>query len=116
LLSARNLTSGRVALLASWFVIVFQFALFLSIGALLFLLYREQGTAPPEPLDRLYPNFVWNRLPPLAAGVVVASILAAAMSNISAALNSLASATIFDLLLPLVGERFPTEQSRLAAS
>ena len=116
LLSARNLTEGRVALLASWVVIVFQFTLFLSIGVLLFLLYQDQGMAAPEPLDRLYPDFVWNRLPPVASGIVVASILAAAMSNISAALNSLASATIFDLLLPVVGDRFPTEQSRLSAS
>lgn len=116
LLSARNLTSGRVALLSSWVVILFQFTLFLTIGALLFLLYREQGLTPPEPLDRLYPDFVWNRLPPVVSGIVVASILAAAMSNISAALNSLASATIFDLVLPAFGDRLPSEQSRLAAS
>jgi Na+/pantothenate symporter len=70
----------------------------------------------PQPLDRLYPSFVWHNLPPIASGIVVASILAAAMSNISAALNSLASATIIDLVLPIAGDRFPDEASRLRVS
>src|SRR5690606_21219678 len=69
-----------------------------------------------QPLDRLYPEFIWRELPPVAAGIVVASILAAAMSNISAALNSLASATMMDLVLPALGARVPAEIDRLRLS
>ena len=82
-------------------MIAFQFTLFLVIGITLFAFHEVTGAAPPEPLDRLYPAFVWSQMPPVVAGIVVASILAAAMSNLSAALNSLASATVMDFYLPL---------------
>src|SRR5229473_586976 len=101
LLAARNRGQSQAALLASWVVIFVQFTMFLVIGACLFVLYREQGLAPPAVLDRLYPLYVWQRLPVGVAGLVMAAILAAAMSNLSAALNALASTTVLDLWRPL---------------
>jgi len=103
LLAARNLGQSQAALLASWVVIFVQFTLFLAIGTCLFVLYREQGQAAPAVLDRLYPLYIWHRLPPGVAGLVMAAILAAAMSNLSAALNSLASTTVLDLWKPILG-------------
>jgi len=103
LLAARNLGQSQAALLASWVVIFVQFTLFLVIGTCLFVLYREQGLAAPAVLDRLYPLYVWQKLPAGVAGLVMAAILAAAMSNLSAALNSLASTTVLDLWKPLLG-------------
>jgi SSS family transporter len=100
LLSARNQAQSRAALLASWLVIFFQFTLFLMIGILLFVHYGDTGARPPAALDRIYPEFIWNNLPPVVAGVVIAAILAAAMANLSAALNSLASTTIVDFYRP----------------
>jgi SSS family solute:Na+ symporter len=96
LLSARNERESRLALLSSWVVIFALFSLFLLIGALLFVYYRENNLPPPNPLDRIYPRFVWEKLPTGAAGLVMAAILAAAMANLSAALNSLSSATVVD--------------------
>lgn len=113
LLSARTQQASRLALLSSWAVIFFQFTLFLTIGVLLYVWHQTSGMAAPEPLDRLYPEFIWREMPPVAAGIVIASILAAAMSNISAALNSLASATMMDLVLPTLGSRLPDEADRL---
>lgn len=101
LLAARSQAESRLALFSSWVVILFQFSLFLVIGILLWVYYRDTGMAPPNPPDRIYPQFIWNHLPPGAAGLVVAAILAAAMSNLSAALNSLASTTIMDFYKPL---------------
>jgi solute:Na+ symporter, SSS family len=101
LLAARTQKESRLALFASWFVILFQFTLFLVIGAILFVYYRDTGVPAPKPADRIYPDFVWNSLPPGIAGLVIAAILAAAMSNLSAALNSLASTTIMDFYKPL---------------
>ena len=37
--------------------------LFLFIGLILYVYYRQTGLAAPEPIDRLYPEFVWNQLP-----------------------------------------------------
>jgi Na+/proline symporter len=90
-------------------VIFVQFSLFLAIGILLFVYYRDTGMAPPEKLDRIYPEFIWTQLPPVVAGVVIAAILAAAMANLSAALNSLASTTIVDFYKPFtaLGQQRP---------
>jgi SSS family transporter len=96
LLAARNERQSRAALLASWVVIFVQFILFLLIGVSLYVLYADRGLAPPAKLDRLYPQFLWNGLPAGAAGLAIAAILAAAMANLSAALNSLASTTVVD--------------------
>jgi len=105
LLAARNEKESRTALLASWGVIFFQFVLFLAIGILLYVYYMDNGMAIPGPTerDKIYPRFIWEFLPVGAAGLVMAAILAAAMSNISAALNSLASTTIMDFYRPLRG-------------
>lgn len=101
LLAARSERESRLALFGSWIVILFQFTLFLIIGVILFVHYQSTGAAPPKPTDRIYPEFIWNHLPHGISGLVIAAILAAAMSNLSAALNSLASTTIMDFYKPL---------------
>ena len=116
LLSARSHAEARLALLSSWVVIFLQFTLFLTIGVMLYAYYQANGLAAPEPLDRLYPAFIWEQLPPVASGIVTAAILAAAMANIAAALNSLASTTMIDLALPLAGDRLADDRTRLRVS
>jgi SSS family transporter len=101
LLAARNERESRMALFASWGVVFFQFALFLMIGVLLYVYYKSLGKAAPSVPERTYPEFIWNHLPIGVAGLVIAAILAAAMSNLSAALNALASTTIMDFFKPL---------------
>jgi SSS family solute:Na+ symporter len=101
LLAARDEGQARAALLSSWLVIFFQFALFLLIGGLLFVHYSDAHLAAPSPLDSIYPSFVWHNLPAGVAGLVIAAILAAGMSNLSAALNSLASTTVMDFYRPM---------------
>jgi solute:Na+ symporter, SSS family len=101
LLSAGTLAQSRTALLASWVVVFLQFLLFLLIGTLLFVYYQDTGLGAPKPLDRLYPSFIWDQLPVGLAGLAIAAILAAAMANLSAALNSLASTTVVDFVRPM---------------
>jgi solute:Na+ symporter, SSS family len=98
LLSARSEGESRAALLASWVVILIQFTLFLLIGILLFVYYGDAHLAAPAQLDRLYPEFIWNNLPVGVAGLLIAAILAAAMANLSAALNALSSTVVVDFL------------------
>ena len=100
LLSARDERQSRAALFASWLVIFIQFTLFLIIGVCLYTLYHDQHWPPPSVPDKIYPLCVWQHLPIGVAGLVIAAILAAAMSNLSAALNSLASTTVMDFLKP----------------
>jgi Na+/proline symporter len=111
LLAAKNEQQSRAALLSSWFVIFFQFALFLWIGVLLFVHYSDARLPGPQPADSIYPKFVWNNLPAGAAGLVIAAILAAGMSNLSAALNALASTTVMDFYKPWAIRRNPERSS-----
>jgi SSS family solute:Na+ symporter len=105
LLAAKNERQSRAALFSSWVVIFFQFGLFLFIGLLLYVHYSDLHLGAPQPSEALYPAFVWNNLPAGLAGLVIAAILAAGMSNLSAALNALASTTVMDFLKPLAARR-----------
>src|SRR5215471_4317426 len=100
LLSARGATESKLALLSSGVVILAQFTLFLLVGAGLWAFY---GLHPQEAhfatADRIFPTFIVDHLPRGISGLMVAAILAAAMSNLSAALNSLSSTTMVDFYL-----------------
>ena len=109
-LAAPSERDARKALFSSWLVIFFQFALFLLIGAMLWVHYADVRLAAPKPADTIYPAFVWNNLPPGVAGLVTAAILAAGMSNLSAALNALASTSIVDFYRPLAGRALSEAQ------
>jgi SSS family transporter len=98
LLAARNLRESRIALLSSGAVIFLQFTLFLLIGAGLYVFYRLHPTVFASS-DRIFPTFIVREMPIGIAGLLVAAILAAAMSNLSAALNSLSSTTVVDFYM-----------------
>jgi SSS family solute:Na+ symporter len=98
LLAARNYRQSALALLSSGVAVFFQFALFLFVGVMLFAYYRVPATAFGR-ADRIYPTFIVTRMPHGIAGLLIAAILAAAMSNLSAALNSLSSSSIMDFYL-----------------
>ncbi|HEX2919300.1 MAG TPA: sodium:solute symporter, partial [Edaphobacter sp.] len=98
LLAARNLRESRIALLSSGVVIFVQFTLFLLIGAGLWVFYGGSPVANLAP-DRLFPSFIVHEMPIGVAGLLIAAILAAAMSNLSAALNSLSSTTVVDFYM-----------------
>ncbi len=103
LLAAPTERQSRAALFASWVVIFIQFTLFLVIGVCLYTFYSDHGLSAPDTPDKIYPLFIWEHLPKGISGLVIAAILAAAMSNLSAALNSLASTTVMDFWKPLAG-------------
>jgi SSS family solute:Na+ symporter len=107
LLAAGTENKSRAALFSSWLLIFFQFALFLTIGVLLFVHYSDAHLPAPKPPESMYPSFIWHNLPPGIAGLVIAAILAAGMSNLSAALNALASTTVMDFYKPFAMRRNP---------
>lgn len=102
LLATRALPYARRALVGSGLLVILQFALFLLVGT---LLWAAGAAAAELSGDELYPTFVVRHLPPGVAGLVVAGLLAAAMSTVSSSLNSLASAATHDFYVPLTGRR-----------
>jgi SSS family transporter len=98
LLASTSLRDARKALIGSGVAVILQFTLFLIIGIGLYAYYRAQAFGRP---DEIFPKFIVEVMPPGLTGLVVAAILAAAMSTVSGSLNSLAAATTHDIYLPL---------------
>ena len=103
LLTCRSARDSQKALIVSGFVVFAQFALFLIVGLLLFTFYRFHPLPPIVSNDEIFPAFIVRSLPHGISGLVIAAIFAAAMSNLSASLNSLASTTVIDFYAPLAG-------------
>jgi SSS family solute:Na+ symporter len=98
LLAARSQRQSVTALLSSGLVIFLQFALFLMVGVMLWAYYGLPSSAFGK-ADYIYPKFIVTRMPHGISGLLIAAILAAAMSNLSAALNSLSSSSMMDFYL-----------------
>jgi solute:Na+ symporter, SSS family len=97
LLAARDHRDSRRALLASGGIVFIQFALFLLIGVLLYVFAQHTPLlAPGERTDRILPLFLVREMPVGLAGLLLASIVAVAMSNASGSLNSLAASSLLD--------------------
>jgi solute:Na+ symporter, SSS family len=101
LLTCRNRRESQLALVVSGFVVFAQFALFLTIGVMLHAYYANHPVPAMASTDEIFPAFIVRSLPHGIAGLVIAAIFAAAMSNLSGSLNSLASTTVLDFYQPL---------------
>lgn len=95
-LVAKSQRDAQIGLVLSGFLVFAQFALFLSLGILLWAFYEGRKFARG---DEILPTFVGNELPGVFTGLILAAIVAAALSP---SLNSMASATLRDFYVPYV--------------
>jgi SSS family transporter len=114
--ACRSKLDAQKALIASGFLIVFQFLLFLTIGVMLYAFYLEFPLKEPvaKP-DEIFPRFIVQELPRGASGLVIAAIFAAAMSTLSGSLNSLSGTLLNDFYKPYIRPH-ATEEHYLKAS
>jgi SSS family transporter len=110
-LSARSQRQAAGALVASGFVVLVQFALFLFIGVSLWVFYRQ---FPPTTgggssglgftrSDEAFSYFIIHYLPTGLLGLVIASVFSASMGTLAGSLNSSASSIVNDLYRPASG-------------
>lgn len=110
LLATRSLADAQRALIGSGVVVILQFLLFLMLGVMIWAAQlAPEGSHP----DSLFPRFIVEQMPAGLAGLVVAGILAAAMSTISSSINALASSVTHDLYAGWTGRRDPTHLYRV---
>ncbi|WP_418276371.1 sodium:solute symporter [Isoptericola jiangsuensis] len=103
LLACRSKVEAQKALIWSGVVVFFQFAVFLAVGLALWG-YYDQMT--PDQLgltrdDEIFPKFIVEGLPVGVSGLLLAAILAAAMSTLSSSLSALSSSTVTDVYAKL---------------
>jgi SSS family transporter len=107
LLATRSLPAARLALVGSGVVVFLQFLLFLMVGIAIW----SAGLAPRElPADEIFTRFVVGNLPVGLVGLVIAGILAAAMSS---SISALASSVTHDLYAGWTGRTDPTHLLRM---
>lgn len=104
-LSCRDLSSARKAIIGSGFFVFLQFTVFLLAGS---LIYIYLGGVELEK-DREFSSFIVNELPVGLKGLLLAGVLSAAMSTLSSSINSLASSTTTDW----IGKNVSIKTSRL---
>ncbi|HIB52425.1 MAG TPA: sodium:solute symporter [Candidatus Marinimicrobia bacterium] len=106
-LSTRNLSAARKAMIGSGIFVFFQFVIFLFVGSLLYALFQNVDLTQVDiaflnddklalKKDREFPLFIVQYLPVGLKGLLLAGVLSAAMSTLSSSINSLASSTIID--------------------
>jgi Na+/proline symporter len=97
LLAAKSEGDSRRALLTSGVIVLIQFTIFLLIGVFLYVFAQHTPLlAAGERTDRILPLFIVREMPIGLAGLMIASIVAVAMSNASGSLNSLAASSVLD--------------------
>jgi SSS family solute:Na+ symporter len=96
LLAAKSERDSKLALLASGVIILVQFALFLVLGVMLYAWHGSPAIVAGRSYDYVFPDFIVTAMPSGARGLILAAILAVAMSNASGSLNSLAASSVID--------------------
>ena len=96
MLTAKNATRSRLALIFSVLADLPIVLCFLSIGILLWAFYQKEGMSHP------FAYYILHEMPSGIRGLMIAGVLATAMGSLSAALNALATSFTKDWYLPYV--------------
>ena len=100
LLTTDSLKSSQKALITSGFIVFLQFALFLFVGSLLFIFFNGETMKS----DEVFPKFIINYMPSGISGIIIAGLLAAAMSTLSGSISALSSTLVEDIYKPYFGK------------
>ena len=109
LLSAKNISSSRKALIGSGFIAFIQFAIFLFIGIGIWVFYEGKEISSNE----VFSSFLLNYVPSGVKGFLIASIFSAAMSTLSSSINSLSSSTMTDWIKDIIPANYNIKFSKL---
>jgi SSS family solute:Na+ symporter len=119
--SAKSLWEARKATLMFSGIAVPMWTMFFFIGTSLFVFFRvvpDPNVAQLQP-DQVLPYFVLTHIPVGVAGLVIASVIAAAMSSLDSGVNSISTVVVIDLLKAHLArgrsDRFYLQAARLVA-
>lgn len=102
MLACRTSREGRRSLVLTGLIEIPVALLFVSLGLALWTYYQHVQVMGPEVTDPVFPHFIRNSLPSGMKGLMLAAILAAAMSSLDSALTALSSVSVVDVYLPLL--------------
>ena len=119
--SARSTREARKATALYSAIALPMWIMFFFVGTSLFVYYN----AFPEPTvaglesDQVLPYFILTKVPAGIAGIVIAAVLAAAMSSLDSGINAISTVTVVDILKPHLAkdkdDRFYLRSARITA-
>ncbi|QYU67462.1 hypothetical protein J4558_21465 [Leptolyngbya sp. 15MV] len=102
-LTCRSAAAGSRSAITAIFVAMPITLLFMIVGLLLFVLYRRPDlmasaapTSTPAAARDVFLHFIIHELPPGVTGIMIAGLLAAALSTLTSSLNAMASSFVND--------------------
>ena len=120
--SARSTREARKATALYSAIALPMWIMFFFVGTSLFVYYN----AFPEPTvaglesDQVLPYFILTKVPAGIAGIVIAAVLAAAMSSLDSGINAISTVTVVDILKPHLAkdkdDRFYLRSARITAA
>ncbi|MBK8393795.1 MAG: sodium:solute symporter [Leptospiraceae bacterium] len=108
LIACKTERESKLALIGSGILVFFQFVLFLGIGLLLYFKYTNLEIHP----DKIFSKYIIENIPTPILGLIVAAILASAMSTLSSSINSMSLSIIFDWMKKNKNEHNRVVQSK----
>lgn len=100
--SAKSLFEARKATLLFSGIAVPMWTMFFFIGTALWVFFQvapDANVAGLQP-DQVLPYFILTHIPAGIAGLVIAGVIAAAMSSLDSGVNSIATVIVIDLIKP----------------
>ena len=110
-LTAKDVKKAGTSLIYSQLICLPVVVLFISLGLLLFVLYKNNpefdalGASFFSDARDVFPQFIKNHMPAGVRGLMIVGLLAAALSSFNSAINAMASSFVSDLYLPIRKER-----------
>jgi len=104
--AAGSLREARKATVLFAAIAVPMWTMFFFIGTAMFVFFRvlpDPAMAQLQP-DQILPYLVLSHIPAGLAGVVIAAVLAAAMSSLDSGVNSIAAVVVVDFLKPYLAK------------
>jgi SSS family solute:Na+ symporter len=115
--SAKSLYEARKAtLLFSWIALP-MWTMFFFIGTALWVFFQVSPDASVAGLqpDQILPYFILTHIPVGIAGLVIAGVIAAAMSSLDSGINSISTVVVIDLIKPHFAKGRPDDYYLKAA-
>ena len=120
--AAKSTREARKAAIVYSVLAVPTWAFFFLIGTSVFVFYNvfHDPTVAGLEADQVFPYFILTKIPAGVAGLVIAGVLAAAMSSLDSSINAVATLTVVDLLKPYLArnrdDRFYLWAARITAT
>lgn len=120
-LAAKSLREARKATTIYSIIAVPTWAFFFFLGTAVFVFYKvyQNKTVTELEVDAIFPYFILTQVPVGITGLVIAGVLAAAMSSLDSSINAISTIVTVDLMKPYLAkgrdDKFYLRSARLVA-